>query len=208
MNRTMNTSANAAAPHADGAPVALQCRALSAVLGQGAQAHTALHGVDVCLAAGRWTSIVGPNGAGKSTLLRALAGLQAVQGTVELFGRPLPHWGARERARTLAWLAQGGAASQNAADDLTAYDVAMLGRLPHQGWLAAPSAADRAAVERALRQTQAWASTASRRASNTRWRSPPDRPPKGRWRQSQAWVWRKARSTAARSAALGAASQP
>ena len=156
MNRTMNTSANAAAPHADGAPVALQCRALSAVLGQGAQAHTALQGVELRFAAGRWTSIVGPNGAGKSTLLRALVGLQAAQGTVELLGRPLQHWGARERARTLAWLAQGGAAGQGAADDLTAYDVAMLGRLPHQGWLAAPSAADRAAVERALRQTQAW----------------------------------------------------
>jgi len=36
------------------------------------------------------------------------------------------------------------------------YDVAMLGRLPHQRWLAAPNDADRAAVERALRSTQAW----------------------------------------------------
>ncbi len=32
----------------------------------------------------------------------------------------------------------------------------MLGRLPHQAWLAAPSAADHAAVEQALRATQAW----------------------------------------------------
>jgi iron complex transport system ATP-binding protein len=32
----------------------------------------------------------------------------------------------------------------------------MLGRLPHQAWLSAPSAADHAAVERALRATQAW----------------------------------------------------
>lgn len=36
------------------------------------------------------------------------------------------------------------------------YDVAMLGRLPHQRWLAAPTEADREAVERALRSTQAW----------------------------------------------------
>jgi iron complex transport system ATP-binding protein len=36
------------------------------------------------------------------------------------------------------------------------YDVALLGRLPHQAWLAPPSPADHAAVERALRQTQAW----------------------------------------------------
>jgi iron complex transport system ATP-binding protein len=58
----------------------------------------------------------------------------------------------RERAQQLSWLGQ----NENSADDLSAYDVAMLGRLPHQPWLAPPSGADRAAVERALRTTQAW----------------------------------------------------
>ena len=33
-----------------------------------------LHGVDLDLPAGRWTSVVGPNGAGKSTLIKILAG--------------------------------------------------------------------------------------------------------------------------------------
>ena len=56
------------------------------------------------------------------------------------------------RAQKLAWLGQG----ESGADDLTVYDVAMLGRLPHQGWLAAPSCTDHAAVEQALRSTQAW----------------------------------------------------
>jgi iron complex transport system ATP-binding protein len=60
--------------------------------------------------------------------------------------------GQRERARALSWLGQG----EVGADDLSVYDVAMLGRLPHQPWLAPPSAADRTAVERALRSTQAW----------------------------------------------------
>jgi len=114
-----------------------------------------LHGIDLALPRGTWTSVVGPNGAGKSTLLRALAGLLPHAGRVELLGRPWPQWPARERARALAWLAQSGA-GDGAADDLTSYDVAMLGRLPHQRWLAAPSGADRAAVERALRRTQAW----------------------------------------------------
>jgi iron complex transport system ATP-binding protein len=35
-------------------------------------------------------------------------------------------------------------------------DVAMLGRLPHLRWLASPGAQDFAAVEQALRATQAW----------------------------------------------------
>lgn len=112
-----------------------------------------LHDVSVALPQGRWTSIVGPNGAGKSTLLKALAGLLPHGGSVQLLGRPLADWPARERARQLAWLGQ----NEHGADDLTAYDVAMLGRLPHQPWLSPPGLADHAAVERALRATQAWA---------------------------------------------------
>ena len=111
-----------------------------------------LHSVDLALRAGYWTSIVGPNGAGKSTLLKALAGLLPSTGPVQLLGRPLHAWSRRERARALAWLGQ----NESAADDLTVYDVAMLGRLPHQGWMAPPSAADHAAVEQALQTTQAW----------------------------------------------------
>ena len=111
-----------------------------------------LHGIDLALPAGCWTAIVGPNGAGKSTLLKAMAGLLPHRGTVALLGRPLASLGQRERARTLSWLGQG----EVGADDLSVYDVAMLGRLPHQPWLAPPSQADRAAVEQALRATQAW----------------------------------------------------
>ncbi|QHE86595.1 ABC transporter ATP-binding protein [Hydrogenophaga sp. BPS33] len=111
-----------------------------------------LHGIDVALPAARWTSIVGPNGAGKSTLLKTLAGLLPHSGGVQLFERPLAQWRGRERARCLAWLGQG----EPGADDLSVWDVAMLGRLPHQAWLAPPSEVDRAAVEQALRATQAW----------------------------------------------------
>jgi iron complex transport system ATP-binding protein len=111
-----------------------------------------LQGVSLDLAAGQWTSIVGPNGAGKSTLLKCLAGVLPHSGTVQLLGRDLLAMPQRERARALAWLGQ----NESSADDLTVWDVAMLGRLPHQPWLAAPSAADHAAVEQALRATQAW----------------------------------------------------
>ncbi|VUZ23618.1 Ferric enterobactin transport ATP-binding protein FepC [uncultured Comamonas sp.] len=113
-----------------------------------------LEGVDVAIPQAAWTAIVGPNGAGKSTLLRALAGLQPLaRGHVELLGQPLAQWGRRARARQLAWLGQGEAVPA----DLSSYDVAMLGRLPHQGWLATPDAADHAAVAQALHATHAWA---------------------------------------------------
>ncbi|MDB5847062.1 MAG: transporter [Rhodoferax sp.] len=127
---------------------ALQTTQLRASLGR----TPVLHGIDLVLPRGRWTSIVGPNGAGKSTLLKALAGLLPHTGGIALFGRPLAQMPARERARQLAWLGQ----NEGSPEDLTVFDVAMLGRLPHQPWLAAPSAADHAAVAQALRDTQAW----------------------------------------------------
>jgi iron complex transport system ATP-binding protein len=127
---------------------ALSAQAIHAKLGQ----TEVLHGISVQFPRARWTSIVGPNGAGKSTLVKVLAGLLPHTGEVCLLGLPLLQIPAKQRAQRLSWLGQNEAS----ADDLTAYDVTMLGRLPHQAWLAAPSAGDMAAVERALRSTQAW----------------------------------------------------
>lgn len=128
--------------------IAVRARLASASIGN----HPVLKDIDLRLDAARWVAVVGPNGAGKSTLLRVLAGLLPCQGMVTLQGRPLADWPARTRAAQLAWLGQGEAGS----DDLLAGDVAMLGRLPHRPWLAPPGAADHAAVEQALRATQAW----------------------------------------------------
>jgi iron complex transport system ATP-binding protein len=116
------------------------------------QGHELLHTLALRIARGRWTAVVGPNGAGKSTLLRALAGLIPSQGEIELAGRPLRECSARERATGVAWLGQ----HESGADDLCAHDVVMLGRLPHRPWLAPPTAADHAAVQTAMTQTQSW----------------------------------------------------
>jgi iron complex transport system ATP-binding protein len=111
-----------------------------------------LHELALQLPTGRWSAIVGPNGAGKSTLLRVLAGLLPYVGDVQLLGRSLTDWPTRERARAMAWLGQ----AEGGGDDLLAWDIVMLGRLPHRPWLAAPNAADRAAVAGALRATESW----------------------------------------------------
>ncbi|MDR3451993.1 MAG: ABC transporter ATP-binding protein [Rhodoferax sp.] len=129
-------------------PIALGAHAIGARLGT----TEVLHGIELSIAQGLWVSIVGPNGAGKSTLLKVLAGLLPHAGQVTLLGQPLAGLPGRIRAQQLSWLGQNEAS----ADDLTVYDVAMLGRLPHQAWLAPPSALDRLAVEQALRATQAW----------------------------------------------------
>lgn len=127
---------------------AIRAHALDASLG----GRPVLRDVSLDILRGQWTCILGPNGAGKSTLLKALAGLLTHSGSVTLLGEPLLSIAPRVRARQLAWLGQ----NETSADDLSAWDVVMLGRLPHQEWLAPPSAKDQAAVERALNYTQAW----------------------------------------------------
>ena len=127
---------------------ALQTRGLKLALGS----RDVLHGIDLSIQAGRWTCVVGPNGAGKSTLLKAMAGLLPFAGQVLWQGRALQHIERRERALLLSWLGQGEAATL----DLRVRDVVMLGRLPHQDWLAAPTPQDHAMVEAALKATQAW----------------------------------------------------
>ncbi|WP_238587698.1 ABC transporter ATP-binding protein [Caenimonas sp. SL110] len=127
---------------------AIAARKLSIVLGT----REVVREVDLSLVTGRWTAIVGPNGAGKTTLLRALAGLIAFKGLIQIDGRDVATIPNRERARQIAWLGQ----NEPGAQDLLAYDVVMLGRLPHQAWLGSPSAADRSAVEAAMRETQSW----------------------------------------------------
>jgi iron complex transport system ATP-binding protein len=121
-------------------------------LGFGTSKKPVLHGISLNIVQGQWTSVVGPNGAGKSTLLKALAGVIAFDGSVSLLGQSVHALPRQLRAQQMAWLGQNEAS----ADDLTVWDVAMLGRLPHQAWLAPPSSADHAAVEQALKATQAW----------------------------------------------------
>ena len=127
---------------------AILAKDLRATLGR----KEVLRGIDLAVPSGRWTAVVGPNGAGKTTLLRALAQLLPHRGRVSLLGRDASDWSHRERARHVAWLGQNEAG----AEDLLARDVVMLGRLPHQAWLGTPGAADQAAVEGAMQQTQSW----------------------------------------------------
>lgn len=113
-------------------------------------ARQILRPIDLPVDAGRWTAVVGPNGAGKSTLLRVLAGVQRCDGEVLLQGRPLTRWRPRDRARELAWMGQ----HEGGGEDLSVYDVVMLGRTPHRGWFDAPTREDIDAVREAMCRTR------------------------------------------------------
>ena len=91
-------------------------------------ARAALAGIDVEIEPGMLTVVVGPNGAGKTTLLRALAGLVAPQrGAVAVGRQPLGGLSSSERARTIAYLPQGG----RIAWPIPVASVVALGRMPH-----------------------------------------------------------------------------
>ena len=96
--------------------------------------------------AGERIAIVGANGAGKTTLLRAIAGLIPSTGTLEVFGRAVGDWPARERARHIALVRQ----QSDLAVDFTAREIVALGRSPWRGWTERLAETDRLQVEAAL----------------------------------------------------------
>jgi iron complex transport system ATP-binding protein len=109
-----------------------------------------IEGLNLNLKPGQWLSVVGANGVGKSTLLRSMAGaVPPDAGAVLLNGKSLQELTSRERARRIGFLGQSVYPAQSAR----VYDIVMLGRLPWQGWFAAPSAADHEAVMQALHTT-------------------------------------------------------
>ena len=110
-------------------------------------ARTVLHGTDVALAPGGLIALVGPNGAGKSTLLRALAGLvRPTAGAVTLDGTDIATLSRAALATRIAVVPQ----TFDTLFPFTAREIVGLGRSARLGLFARPSAADVAAVTRAI----------------------------------------------------------
>ncbi len=109
----------------------------------------AVDGAALDLRAGELTVLIGPNGAGKTTLMRALAGLIAAEGCIEIDGKPITSLDPRNRARQIAYLPQGHAFHW----PMPVAAVVALGRYAYGDTFSSLTDADRAAVARALAAT-------------------------------------------------------
>lgn len=106
-----------------------------------------LRDVSLSVAPGRLLGLLGPNGAGKSTLVRLAAGLAHPHGgRVTLGGCDVGQLSRRDVARRIAVLPQDASLPAT----FTAWEIALMGRAPHLGWLAAEGRADRAVAQVAL----------------------------------------------------------
>jgi manganese/zinc/iron transport system ATP- binding protein len=109
-----------------------------------------LRGVNARIERGQVVGIIGPNGGGKSTLLKAILGVvPIVHGSVTLFGRP-----AATLRHRIAYVPQREVVDWDFP--VTVWDVVMMGRYPHVGWLRRPGAADAVVVAEVLRQVGMW----------------------------------------------------
>ena len=114
-------------------------------------ASLALDDVSIAAPRGRLTAIVGPNGSGKSTLVRALVGRVALQaGRIRIAGEVVRDEARRALARRLAVVTQ----REEPAFPLGVREYVALGRYPHLGLLRGMTAADAAAIDRAIELTE------------------------------------------------------
>ena len=109
-----------------------------------------LRDISLVVSEGEMVGVLGPNGAGKTTLFRVLAGLHGpASGAVRLFGRDVGRLSAQERAGLLAVVPQ----ELQIPVAFTVEELVMIGRTASLSRWAAPSPADRDAVERAMTYT-------------------------------------------------------
>ena len=102
-----------------------------------------LNGMNVRLFRNELTCLIGVNGAGKSTLLRTMAGLQpAMAGSVDLLGKPLTEYKPADLAKKVSVVLTDEIPEQN----LTAFELVSMGRLPYTNYWGTLSDADRQKV--------------------------------------------------------------
>lgn len=100
--------------------------------------------LNLSVKAGSRTAVVGPNGAGKSTLIKSIMQLvKPLSGTVSVEGNT--H---KSALKNVAYVPQKG--EVNWDYPATVFDVVLMGRYVHKGWIKRPSKTDRQIAHEAM----------------------------------------------------------
>ncbi len=112
-----------------------------------------LDDVNLELRPGEIVGLVGPNGAGKSTLINLLSRVLTPQrGRIWFDGHTLDQLSAEQVAQHIAVVPQ----VFQIPNGFTAFEIVMMGRTPHLGWLKSESARDLEIVRAAMESTGTW----------------------------------------------------
>ncbi|HEX9896731.1 MAG TPA: ABC transporter ATP-binding protein [Dehalococcoidales bacterium] len=113
---------------------------------------TVVADINVMLMKGQFVCLLGPNGSGKSTILKTIVHILApLGGEVYLNDREISRMSNQDMAKTTAVVLT----EPISAGLLTAYDVVMLGRHPHTGFMGKPTVKDSEKVIEALKMVNA-----------------------------------------------------
>jgi len=106
----------------------------------------ALENVSFCLSPGQLVGVIGPNGAGKSTMVKAILGLvPTASGVVKFRSRAL-----KQQLRSCAYVPQRTQIDWDYP--VTVWNVVMMARTRHTGWLREPSRQSQEVVAAALQR--------------------------------------------------------
>jgi iron complex transport system ATP-binding protein len=118
------------------------------------EGNRVLRGISLSIGGGEFLGLMGPNGSGKTTLLRCMMNfLRPEQGAVLVDAKPVHTMGDRDLARLFAVVPQ----TSQIEFSFTAYEMVMMGRIPHaRSKLASETKADAEMVRNAMERTNTW----------------------------------------------------
>lgn len=108
--------------------------------------------IDFAVQGGNIVTLIGPNGSGKSTLLKTLSGsIHSLGGNIKLLDKDTDSVSPKEKSRLVSALLT----ENTNAPLMTAREVVEMGRYPYTGYFGKLSEKDTAAVNEAVKLTQA-----------------------------------------------------